>query len=209
MSRTSKSPTSRDLQAIERRKQLLDAATELFAEQGYHATPIRSINQKIGMADGLLYHYFPGGKLEILQTIVKEAVERRIERFDSLARDVDEEKPLRDILISVYRTFHDVFMKDHKVLAIQLREKDLLEEELMKLNELIFKRMQWAIHLLESRAAKGEIRMMDFEMAGKHFISVWMAFVIRDFAGVDLVGGDKDMYIHRMVDYILDLWAPR
>ncbi|MGA9173636.1 MAG: helix-turn-helix domain-containing protein [Thermoactinomyces sp.] len=51
--------TSRDLQAAKRRKQLLEAAKKLFAEKGYHNTSTKEINRAIGMADGLIYHYFP------------------------------------------------------------------------------------------------------------------------------------------------------
>ncbi|EOR25407.1 transcriptional regulator, TetR family protein [Clostridium sartagoforme AAU1] len=54
--------TNRDLQAIERRNQLLESAKELFASNGYHATTTRQITKNIGMADGLIYHYFPDGK---------------------------------------------------------------------------------------------------------------------------------------------------
>ena len=64
--------TSRDLQAMERREQLLNSAKELFALQGYHATTTREITKHIGMADGLIYHYFPDGKKQILDIIMKE-----------------------------------------------------------------------------------------------------------------------------------------
>src|SRR5690625_6848561 len=69
--------TSRDAQAIERKKEILRAAENLFAKNGYHATSIRSINQAIGVADGLTYHYFPKGKFQILQTIINEGIEQR------------------------------------------------------------------------------------------------------------------------------------
>lgn len=36
----------------------------LFAENGYEGTPVRAINRKAGLADGLLYHYFSDGKKE-------------------------------------------------------------------------------------------------------------------------------------------------
>jgi AcrR family transcriptional regulator len=64
--------TSRDLQAIERREQILKASKELFAANGYHATTTRLICKKINMADGLIYHYFPDGKLEILRKVIEE-----------------------------------------------------------------------------------------------------------------------------------------
>lgn len=64
--------TSRDLQASERREQILNAARQLFVQEGYHAASMRAINKKVGMSDALTYHYFPEGKLEIFNTIIRE-----------------------------------------------------------------------------------------------------------------------------------------
>jgi AcrR family transcriptional regulator len=43
----------------ETRERLLAAALEVFAEQGYHAGTTKTITQRAGVADGLLFHYFP------------------------------------------------------------------------------------------------------------------------------------------------------
>lgn len=53
----------RDVQAAESRQKLLNSAQRLFAEKGYKGTPVREINRSAHLADGLLYHYFPGGKM--------------------------------------------------------------------------------------------------------------------------------------------------
>ncbi len=45
--------TNRDLQAIERRSQLLDSAKELFASNGYHATTTRQITKILAWLTGL------------------------------------------------------------------------------------------------------------------------------------------------------------
>ena len=80
--------TSRDLQAVERRQQILDIAMRLFAENGYHATSMRELNKEIGMADALTYHYFPGGKLEILKAVLHNAQEERMRSIVSFCRSV-------------------------------------------------------------------------------------------------------------------------
>jgi AcrR family transcriptional regulator len=41
-----------------RRTQILDAATKVFAEQGYHRTTIREVAKAAGVADGTIYNYF-------------------------------------------------------------------------------------------------------------------------------------------------------
>lgn len=43
---------------IDRRQVILDAAAELFAEQGYDRSSIRDIAGKVGLLPGSVYHYF-------------------------------------------------------------------------------------------------------------------------------------------------------
>lgn len=47
-----------DQVAVLRRTQILDTATKLFAERGFHRTTIRDIAKAAGMADGTIYNYF-------------------------------------------------------------------------------------------------------------------------------------------------------
>ena len=41
-----------------RRSQILDAATKVFAEKGFHSTTIKDIAREAGIADGTIYNYF-------------------------------------------------------------------------------------------------------------------------------------------------------
>ncbi len=41
-----------------RRNQILDAATKVFAEKGFHPTTIKDIAREAGIADGTIYNYF-------------------------------------------------------------------------------------------------------------------------------------------------------
>lgn len=41
-----------------RRNQILDAATKVFAEKGFHRATIRDVAQQAGIADGTIYNYF-------------------------------------------------------------------------------------------------------------------------------------------------------
>src|SRR3712207_2425068 len=51
-------PTKRERQAEERRNQLVDAALRLFAEKGFEKTTIKDLTEAVGVAQGLIYHYF-------------------------------------------------------------------------------------------------------------------------------------------------------
>lgn len=48
----------RNEQKEKRRNEILDAALDLFIRQGYAATKVSDIAQRVGMSVGLLFHYF-------------------------------------------------------------------------------------------------------------------------------------------------------
>jgi AcrR family transcriptional regulator len=52
-----------------KRKQILDAATKVFSQNGYHKTTIKQISKEAGVADGTIYNYFKN-KEELLLGIL-------------------------------------------------------------------------------------------------------------------------------------------
>jgi len=62
-----------------RRKQILDAATQVFAEKGFHRATIKDIARVAGIADGTIYTYF-ASKDEVLLAVLdrlNETTERK------------------------------------------------------------------------------------------------------------------------------------
>jgi len=57
--------------AVDKRRQILDAAVRVFARQGFHATRVSDIADEAGVAYGLVYHYFRS-KDEVLDTLFLE-----------------------------------------------------------------------------------------------------------------------------------------
>lgn len=53
----------------QRERGILDAATRLFASNGYHATSTRSIAAAAGVSEGTVFHYF-GSKNELMLAIL-------------------------------------------------------------------------------------------------------------------------------------------
>src|SRR5688500_14971241 len=52
----------------DRKRQILDAAVQVFAEKGYHGCRISDVADRAGVAYGLVYHYF-GNKESLLAHI--------------------------------------------------------------------------------------------------------------------------------------------
>ncbi|WP_249010286.1 TetR/AcrR family transcriptional regulator [Conexibacter sp. DBS9H8] len=57
--------------ATDRRRQILDAAIRVFADQGFHTCRVSDIADAAGVAYGLVYHYFTS-KEQILDTLFLE-----------------------------------------------------------------------------------------------------------------------------------------
>jgi AcrR family transcriptional regulator len=65
-------PAYTRLKVDERRAQILEAGTMLFAEHAYEEISMREIAQAAGISKPLLYHYFPS-KIELFKAAVAEA----------------------------------------------------------------------------------------------------------------------------------------
>ena len=70
--RTVSEPAYKRLRVDERRAEILEAGTALFAEHSYEEISMREIAQAAGISKPLLYHYFPS-KIDLFKAAVAEA----------------------------------------------------------------------------------------------------------------------------------------
>lgn len=70
-------------ESTKRRREILDAAAELFARKGVGATTIREIADRVGVVAGALYHHFPS-KRAIVDELVTGYLEGLHERYRSI-----------------------------------------------------------------------------------------------------------------------------
>ena len=80
-------PAYTRLNVDERRRQLLERATALFATHGYDELSMAKLAREAGISKPLLYHYFPS-KRDLFEAVLSEAAEqhlRRIETDDTLS----------------------------------------------------------------------------------------------------------------------------
>jgi len=59
----------------ELRREIIDAAFDCFAEQGYHATGIADIAARLGIGHGTFYRYFEN-KRDIVEHVIDDLIER-------------------------------------------------------------------------------------------------------------------------------------
>ena len=82
-------PRSNRLPRHERRRQLLDAALEVFVSQGYHAAAMDEIADRAGVSKPVLYQHFPG-KLGLYLALLDESVDTLVQTVrDALRSTTD------------------------------------------------------------------------------------------------------------------------
>lgn len=67
------------------RRKIVDAALDLFANEGYHSTSISQIAKSAGVSKGLMYNYFESKEM-LLREIILSGIDVLTESFD-LDRD--------------------------------------------------------------------------------------------------------------------------
>ena len=196
----------RQEQATDTRRNLLVAAQKLFAENGYSATSVRSINNKIGMADGLLYHYFPGGKKEILQVIVLENFEQIVSRLRIRSEKFDE-LPLEEVIEQIYQNWYKVFREYQDVIKILFKENEIMQLiEREQLAGIIRSGEKWFPAFLRKRAQKGEIRQMDYMCATEILMSVMFNHFLTVLTGVGSGLLHDEEHRKRLIAHEVGLW---
>jgi AcrR family transcriptional regulator len=198
----------RQEQAAETRRNLLDAAQKLFANHGYNATSVRSISKEIGAADGLLYHYFPGGKKEILQAVVMEnfmqifsSLKVRPESLDHLT--------LEEALEYVCQRWYAVFEEYKYVIKILFKENEVMGlVEYEKIFQFAQRDELWFEEFLRRRAEKGEIREIDYKSATQVARTILLNNFFFILMGVGLGPLSDAEYRKRLIAYQVGLWKP-
>ncbi|MEU7896540.1 MULTISPECIES: TetR/AcrR family transcriptional regulator [Nonomuraea] len=96
-------PRGTRLPRLARRRQLLNAAQEVFVENGYHAAAMDEIADRAGVSKPVLYQHFPG-KLELYLALLDLHVDDMVSRVRDALASTHENK-LR--VQATFRAFFD------------------------------------------------------------------------------------------------------
>jgi AcrR family transcriptional regulator len=72
--RTAKRAARTDARVQRRRRQILDAATDVMSRTGFHATAMQTVAERAGISVGLIYQYF-GNKDDLLVAVIVDILE--------------------------------------------------------------------------------------------------------------------------------------
>lgn len=87
------STTHTKMPGDQRRAQIVQAATDLFAETGYEGTSLRDVAERCGMTKAALYYHY-ADKEALLRAVVEFRMTRLNARIETALAKVPEDQPL-------------------------------------------------------------------------------------------------------------------
>jgi AcrR family transcriptional regulator len=152
-----------------RADQLLETATLLFKEKGYHNTSMQDLADALGMQKGSLYYYIES-KEELLRVLLEQATSILGAQIDEIyASDLPSSEKLRRVLEN-----HGRAIMDHlNLVTVYLQEYRSLPPE--RLEEVLARREyyeQRLMQILEDGISSGEFRPVNVKMTVFGFLGM-------------------------------------
>jgi AcrR family transcriptional regulator len=114
------------------RERIAACALPLFAQFGYHATPVRAIAEAAGLSVGSIFNYFPE-KEDILQFILdhsQEQAERAVLDVQATLEAADASRDPVELFLEVYRVFVHAIDTIHRFTLLAYQETKSLKPEM-------------------------------------------------------------------------------
>lgn len=168
------------------RQKILDAALDLFSTQGFEATSVSQIADRVGIRKASMYSHF-ASKQEILESLMQETMkhyERHTIFFDSSIADQDlNVKSITEIIVGQIRyIIHEPqIVKGRKMLTVEQFRNPILAELQTKQNYTNV--MNFFAGLVKKLIEQGKLADNDPEIMAAQLclpISVWINLCDRE-----------------------------
>jgi len=173
-----------ELLVTARRNQILDAATTVFAEKGFHRATIKDIARAAGIADGTIYTYF-SSKTEVLLGILNrlnESTEREMQFALGSEQDV------RAFFKAYVRQRISLIWPNAEVFRAVLPEM-LVNAELRDLyyQQVLVPTFRVAEHYFLAQMEEGQLRKVDVPLAVRAIAGTVFGLLMIQLLGDELI----------------------
>src|SRR5215469_12740858 len=167
-----------------RRNQILDAATQVFAEKGFHRATIKDIAHVAGIADGTIYTYF-ASKTEVLLGILHRLNEST-EREQQLMPE--SEQDLRSFFTVYLRQRMALLWPNAEVFQAVLLEM-LANEELREqyYQQVLLPTFTIAEHSFQAQSTTGQIRSIDVPLTVRAIAGLLLGLLTLQLLGDEVI----------------------
>lgn len=167
-----------------RRNQILNAATAVFAEKGFHRATIKDIARAAGIADGTIYTYF-SSKTEVLLGILNrlnESTEREMQFALGSEQDV------RAFFKAYVRQRISLIWPNAEVFRAVLPEM-LVNAELRDLyyQQVLVPTFRVAEHYFLAQMEEGQLRKVDVPLAVRAIAGTVLGLLMTQLLGDELI----------------------
>lgn len=173
-----------ELLVTARRNQILDAATTVFAEKGFHRATIKDVAHAAGIADGTIYTYF-SSKTEVLLGILNrlnESTEREMQFALGSEQDV------RAFFKAYVRQRISLIWPNAEVFRAVLPEM-LVNAELRDLyyQQVLVPTFRVAEHYFLAQMEEGQLRKVDVPLAVRAIAGTVFGLLMTQLLGDELI----------------------
>lgn len=174
------------LSALDRRRQIMRAASGLFARRGYRGTTTREIAERAGINEALLFRHFPS-KEKLYWTIIEESCSARGRRH-TIKKILDEGGSDLEIFAAIAREFlvrnaHDTELT--RLLWFTALESHTLSRRFFRTYVAV--NYEALADYIQRRVNQGAFRQVDPLLSARGFLGM----VVYHFLVQELFGGEK------------------
>lgn len=126
------SAPTRKKQRETKRQAVLQAATQLFNERGFHATSLDDIAARLNVSKPTVYYYVKN-KDEILLSCIRQGLDMMVERIEASRRAGGK---ARDQLLTCMRSYAHIVMQDFGMCLIRVGDEQLSADSRLELRSL-------------------------------------------------------------------------
>jgi AcrR family transcriptional regulator len=185
-----------------RRNQILDAATKVFAEKGFHPTTIKDIAREAGIADGTIYNYFEN-KTALMLGI-----------FDRLNESDKRDEDFSKFTEVDFRSFMKAYLR-HRLTVLQADNFEVFRvvvSEIMvnkELRELYYRKIleptfSMAEAYFQQWAAQHIIKPINISLAMRAISGIVLGLIVEHIMGDQILESKWDELPDFLTDMILD-----
>ena len=190
-----------ELVTAARRTQILDAATKVFAEKGFHRATIKDIARMAGIADGTIYNYFEN-KTDVLLGILDQLNEtaKRAEQFATAT-----EGDFRSFLIAYLRHRFSILLPNQAVFQAVIPEL-LSNAELRSryYEQVIAPSVKLAEEFYRIQIEAGHYRQINVPITVRAIAGMFLGLLMLRLLGDEHLQSDWEHVPEALADLILD-----
>lgn len=190
-------PTRR--RPAERKQELLEAASKVFSEKGFHGATTAEIAREAGVAEGTIFRYFKTKKdilISLIGTIAVDALTSILIRSEG--------KTDQELLLAFMENNIRFFRKNLDVIRLLLYEAQFHEDVRSRFVEEVATKINGIIETyIRKRVANGAFRSdINPQIAARAFLGMFASFVI--WTDVFKMPAEESRSLETLVDIFLN-----